>query len=450
VLHCEGWQKEFRMSSAEGFSTTYREKLCKADEAFDELSEDSLVVFGTGLSEPQQLLWALSNRLRDDKLQRLRIFSGPPGYHAADSLCAPDIASRVERVSQFIGPTERDDVRAGLVTYLPHQFHDIPRLISETMDVELAFTTVSPMDASGNFTLGTNNDFISAALRCARQVVVEVNENMPRVHGDALLHIDDVKRVVENHVPLPPVERVTGGAVDEEIAQRIAQLVPDGATIQVGSGALPGMVCAALAGHRDLGIHTELMVPGLMDLVRSGAANGSKKSERPGKHVFTLVIGDSEDLSLVHDNPDFESHPVTYTNHPAVIARNDRMISINAALEVDLLGQVNAESLGGYQFSGAGGQLDFVRGAYESKEGKSILAFHSTARKGSVSRVVPAFHPGTVVTTPRSDTHYVVTEFGAANLKGKSVRERVSAIIELAHPDFREGLRRASKELHLV
>ena len=163
-----------------------------------------------------------------------------------------------------------------------------------------------------------------------------------------------------------------------------------------------------------------------------------------------LIVGDHDDLALVHNNPDFESHPVTYTNHPSVIARNERMISINAALEVDLAGQVNAESLGGFQFSGAGGQLDFVRGAYDSPEGKSILAFHSTARKGSVSRIVPVLPEGTIVTTPRSDTHFLVTEFGVVNLKGKSVKERALAIIELAHPDFRDELSRASRELHLV
>ena len=332
----------------------------------------------------------------------------------------------------------------------PHQFHQIPRIIEETMDVGLAITTVSPMNDAGYFTLGTNNDFIGASLRCARQVMVEVNENMPRVYGDALLHISEVDAVVENHIPLPPVERVTGGPVDEKIAQIIAELVPEGATIQVGSGALPGMVCAALEGHRDLGIHTELMVPGLIDLVRCGAANGSRKTEKPGKHVFTLVVGTADELAIVHDNPDFESHPVTYTNLPSIIARNDRMISINSALEIDLLGQVNAESLGGYQFSGAGGQLDFVRGAYDSKDGKSILAFHSTARQGSVSRVVPRLGAGTVVTTPRSDTHHVVTEFGGVDLKGKSVKQRALAIIELAHPDYREDLHRASRELHLV
>ena len=438
------------MSSVEQFTSEYSAKLTDSDDAVASLPEDSLVIFGTGLSEPQRLLWSLSNRLRDGNLCRLRIFSGPPSYHAADSLFAPDIADKVERVSQFVGPAERNDIRAGLVSYLPHQFHSIPRLISETMEVTLAFTTVSPMDESGHFTLGTNNDFISTALRCAREVIVEVNENMPRVHGDARLHISDVDAVVENHIPMPPVERVAGGPVDEKIAGWIAELVPEAATIQVGSGALPGMVCAALEGHRDLGIHTELMVPGLLDLVRSGAANGSKKTEKPGKHVFTLVVGDADDLALIHENPDFESHPVSYTNRPSVIARNDRMISINSALEVDLLGQVNAESLEGFQFSGAGGQLDFVRGAYDSKGGKSILAFHSTAKQGTISRIVPMFREGTVVTTPRSDTHYVVTEFGVANLKGKSVKERALAIIELSHPDFREELHRASRELHLI
>jgi len=438
------------MASDTEFSSEYQGKLCRAEDAVASLPNDSMLVFGTGLSEPQRLLWALASRLRDQNLSRLRVFCGPPGFHATDSLCAPDIAQQIERVCQFVSEPERKNIRAGTVSYLPHQFHQIPRIIKETMDVDLAFTTVSPMDASGHFTLGTNNDFINGALRSAQQVIVEVNENMPRVHGDALLHISEVAAVVENHVPLPPVERVTGGPEDERIAARIAELVPNGATLQVGSGVLPGMVCKALSGHKDLGIHTELLVPGLLDLVRSGAANGSRKTEKRGKHVYTLIVGDHDDLALVHNNPDFESHPVTYTNHPSVIARNERMISINAALEVDLAGQVNAESLGGFQFSGAGGQLDFVRGAYDSPEGKSILAFHSTARKGSVSRIVPVLPEGTIVTTPRSDTHFLVTEFGVVNLKGKSVKERALAIIELAHPDFRDELRRASRELHLV
>ncbi len=438
------------MSSTARFASEYSAKLCKAEDAVAALPENSMLIFGTGLSEPQLLLWALASRMRDGDLARLRVFCGPPGFYAADSLCAPDLAPQIERVCQFVGPVERENIRERRVSYLPHQFHQIPRLIAETMDVDLAFTTVSSMDDSGYFTLGTNNDFINGALRSARKIIVEVNENMPRVHGDAFLHISDVSAVVENHIPLPPVARVEGGPEDETIAARIAELVPNGATLQVGSGVLPGMVCKALANHKNLGIHTELLVPGLLDLIRSGAANGSRKTEKHGKHVYTLIVGDEDDIALVDDNPDFESHPVTYTNHPSVIARNERMISINAALEVDLAGQVNAESLGGYQFSGAGGQLDFVRGAYDSKDGKSILAFHSTARKGTVSRIVPFLQEGTIVTTPRSDTHYLVTEFGVANLKGKSVKERAAAIIELAHPDFREQLHQASRDLHLV
>ena len=432
------------------YASDYQAKLRKPDDAIASVRADSLVIFGTGLSEPQLLLGALANRLRDGGLARLRIFSGPPGYYARDSLCAPDLTDRLERISQFVGPNERDNIRAGVVSYLPHQFHHIPRLIEETMDVALAITTVSPMNRSGYFTFGTNNDFITAAARCAHQVILEVNENMPRVHGDARIHIGDVDAVVENHVPLPPVGRVPPQPDDEKIARSIAALVPDGATLQVGVGAMPGAVCEFLKDHRDLGIHTELLVPGLFDLVRSGAANGSRKTSKVGKHVYTLAIGNRDDMDLLHDNPDFESHPVNYTNHPAVIARNGRMISINSALEMDLLGQVNAEFLDGYQFSGAGGQLDFVRGAYDSKEGKSILAFHSTARGGTVSRIVSRFREGTVVTTPRSDTHYVVTEFGVADLKGKSVRARALAIIELAHPDYRDELRRASQDLHLV
>ncbi len=431
------------------YAAEYAAKLTKSDDAMASVPEGSLLIFGTGMSEPQQLLSSLASRVRDGRLQGLRVFSGPPSYYAADSILAPDLANRIERVCQFVGPQERDNIRRGLVSYLPHQFHQIPRLISECMDVDLALTTVSPMEPDGHFTFGTNNDFISGAVRCARRVVVEVNEHMPRARGNASLHIRDVDTVIENHIPLPPVQRNPGTPTDAKIAERIAELVPDGATLQVGAGGLPGLVCAALNNHRDLGIHSELMVSSFFDLVRSGVINGSRKTEKPGKHVFTLVVSNAEDLAFLDDNPDFESHPVDYVNRPEVIARNDRMIAINSALEVDLTGQVNAECLGGFQYSGAGGQLDFVRGAYDSKDGKAILAFHATARGGTISRIVPTLAEGTVVTTPRSDTHYVATEFGVTNLKGKSMRERARALIELAHPDFREQLERARHELHL-
>jgi len=236
----------------------------------------------------------------------------------------------------------------------------------------------------------------------------------------------------------------------EPIGRAIAELVPDGATIQLGIGAIPNAVCSYLEGHQDLGIHTELFCPGMVDLIRKGVVNGRRKNLHPWKHVFTNALGDVDMYAFMNDNPSMESYPVSYTNAPEVIAQNENMISINSTLEVDLLGQCNSESLGGFEFSGTGGQLDYVRGAFNSKGGKSFIAFYSTAHDGEVSRIVPRFEPGAVVTTPRMDTHYLATEYGVVNLKGKSARQRALDIIGLAHPRFRDELQRAAEDLRIV
>lgn len=227
-------------------------------------------------------------------------------------------------------------------------------------------------------------------------------------------------------------------------------MVPDGATLQLGIGGLPNAVTANLMGHKDLGIHTEVFGPGMVDLIKNGVVTGRRKNTHPLKNVFTVAQGTREMYDFMNDNPSMESYPVSYTNDPAVIAKNDNVISINSVLEVDLLGQCNAEFLGGSQFSGTGGQLDFVRGAFNSKGGKSILAFYSTAQKGQISRVVPRFETGAVVTTPRMDTHYLVTEYGVANLKGKSTRDRALDIIGLAHPRFRDDLLKDAENMYLI
>jgi itaconate CoA-transferase len=237
---------------------------------------------------------------------------------------------------------------------------------------------------------------------------------------------------------------------DETIGKTIAGMVPDGACLQLGWGALPSSAARFLEGHKDLGIHTEVFVPALVSLIKNGAVTGRRKNLHPYKHVFTVAQGNQEMLAFLDDNPAMESYPVSYTNHPAVIAQNDNMISINSILEVDLLGQCNAEFLAGHQFSGTGGQLDFVRGAFDSKGGKSILAFHATAKKGTVSRIVPRLEHGAMITTPRMDVHYLVTEFGAVNLKGRSTRERALAIIGLAHPRFRDDLLREAENMYLL
>jgi itaconate CoA-transferase len=259
-----------------------------------------------------------------------------------------------------------------------------------------------------------------------------------------------VDAIVENHVPLLEMVPPEPEPEDEMIGKQITDLVPDGATIQLGVGGIPNSITRYLDGHKDLGIHTEVFGPGMVDLIEKGVVTGRRKTIHPRKSVFTVTQGVKRTYEFINDNPSMESYPVSYINEPSVIAQNDNMISINSIIEVDLLGQCNAEFLGGSQFSGTGGQLDFVRGAFNSRGGKSILAFYSTAKNGEISRVVPRFQTGTVVTTPRMDTHYLVTEYGVVNLKGKSTRERALNIISIAHPKFRDSLLREAEDMHLI
>jgi itaconate CoA-transferase len=316
--------------------------------------------------------------------------------------------------------------------------------------VDVTVTTVSPMDRAGFFSFGTINDYITTAARHCRRLIVEVNRHMPRVFGDSLLHVSEVDAIVEHDAPLVELIPTVPKPEAETIGRHIAAMVPDAATIQLGLGSIPNAVCLYLEGHKDLGIHTELLVPGMVHLIKKGVINGRRKNRHRRKHIFTNAIGDRDLYEFIHDNPSMESHPVSYTNDPAVIAANDNMISINSTLEVDLLGQCNSEYLGGFEFSGTGGQLDYVRGAFNSKGGKSIIAFYSTTHNGEVSRVVPRFAAGTVTTTPRMDTHYLVTEYGAVNLMGKSTCERAMEIVKLAHPKFRDSLMAEARKMCLA
>jgi itaconate CoA-transferase len=259
-----------------------------------------------------------------------------------------------------------------------------------------------------------------------------------------------VAAIVENHVPLLEMIPPEPKPEDEIIGKYIAEMIPDGATIQLGFGGIPNSITRCLKGHKDLGIHTEVFGPGMMDLIEKGVVTGRRKNLHPRKNVFTVAQGTRKMCEFMDDNPSMESYSVSYVNDPAVIAMNDNMISINSILEVDLLGQCNAEFLAGSQFSGTGGQLDFVRGAFNSRGGKSILTFYSTTTDRQISRVVPRFETGTVVTTPRMDTHYLVTEYGVVNLKGKSTRERALDIISIADPKFRDDLLLEAENMHLV
>lgn len=285
--------------------------------------------------------------------------------------------------------------------------------------------------------------------RAAKRLLVEVNENMPRIYDEgAQLHVSEVDAIVENHVPLLELPVRGAAPEDQAIGRIIADMVPDGACLQMGVGALPNLVCAALKNRNDLGVHTEALNPGLIDLARAGVVTNKRKTLDRGKTVFTFAMGQKATYDFLDNNPGVESWPVDYVNDPRIIPQNKDVVSINATLQIDLTGACNSEHMLGHQYSASGGQLDFVRGAFASKGGKSIIAARSTAAKGKVSRIVPRLDGP--VTTPRIDTQYVVTEFGAANLKGLSSTERAKALIALAHPDFRDELTEAAKQLHLL
>jgi len=432
------------------YRAQYRGKLTTPEQAVSGIKSGSTLVHGLAAAEPPALLQAIADRIRAGGLSNLSVHSLLPTENVSKTLLSPDLADCVQAFSWFVSKSSRSAVRVGLNYYVPNHFHQVPRLMRENLDIDVTVTAVSPMDRAGFFSFGTANDYTSTVARCCKRLIVEVNKNMPRVFGDALLHISEVDAVVEHTTPLIEFKWPGPKSEDDAIGKLVAELVPDGATLQLGFGGLPNVIAMKLMGHKDLGIHTEVFGPAMVELIRKGVVTGRRKNLHPMKNVFTVAEGTGEMYRFMHDNPSMESYPVSYTNNPDVIAMNDNMVSINSIIQVDLLGQCNAESLAGYEYSGTGGQLDYVRGAYNSRGGKSILAFYSTARKGQVSRVVPRLDSGAVITTPRMDVHYLVTEHGAVNLKGKSTRDRALDIISIAHPRFRDSLLREAENIYLL
>jgi itaconate CoA-transferase len=428
----------------------YEEKLTSPQQAMEQVKSGDTIVYGMSIAQPPALLAALAQRARNRAVSDLKVYTFLPREHATTTVLLPDLCDCIENYSWFVGAADRDSVKVGLNYHVPSYLHQIPQIVSDYMDIDVAMATISPLDKAGYFSLGTANDYFSTAARHCKRLFVEVNRNMPRVFGDSLIHISDVDSVVENHVPLMELHLADPKPEDAIIGPAIAEMVQNGATIQLGIGNLPNAVARYLMDKKDLGIHTELFTEGMVNLIEEGVVNGRRKNMHPQKHVFTTAAGTKRMYEFMNDNPSMESYSASYVCSPSIIAKNDTMISINSVLEVDLLGQANAEFLEGSTFSGTGGQLDFVRGAFTSRGGKSILAFYSTARGGTISRVVPRLASGSVVTTPRADVHYLATEYGIVNLKGKSTRERVFAIISLAHPKFREKLMRQAEDMYLI
>ncbi|MFN3200797.1 MAG: GNAT family N-acetyltransferase [Bradymonadia bacterium] len=429
------------------WTTRYAHKIGSHADAVRRLLPGRRIFIGSGAAEPLGLVDALcahGDHLADNEIVHLLTLGEAPHV-------APEMASRFRHTAFFIGANVREAVGEGRADFMPVFLSEIPKLIrSRRIRIDAALIQISPPDAHGFASLGVSVDVVRAAVDSAGLILAEVNPYMPRTLGDSFVHMDQIDALVPIERPLPELQPPTLDGVTRQIGRNVADLIPNGATLQMGIGKIPDAVLAALTHHRDLGVHTEMFSDGVIPLIERGVINGSRKSILPGKVVTSFAMGTRRLYRWMHDNPIVEMRPSEFTNDPFTIARHERMIAINSALAVDLTGQVAADTLMGRFFSGIGGQVDFIRGAARSQGGRPIIALPSTAKKGQVSKITPAFEEGAGVVTSRGDVHYVVTEYGVAELWGKSIRERAMALIDIAHPDHRGELLAAAKRRRYV
>jgi len=360
-----------------------------------------------------------------------------PGPHLA-----PEMAGHFRHRALFIGPNARRAVNEGRADYVPVFLSDVPHLFdSRALPLDAVLVNATSPDAHGFCSLGTSVEAMHAAIRAAGTVIVQFNRSMPRTLGDSFIHVSEIDLAVE--VDVPPYERPIGdiGDVERQIGAHVAELIPDGATLQLGIGAIPAATALFLTDKRDLGVHTEMFTDSVVDLVEAGAITGAAKERNRGKIVTGFLMGSRRVYDFVHDNPMVEMRPVDFTNDTSIIRTFRKMVAINSAIEVDLSGQVVADSIGSRLYSGVGGQMDFIRGAALAEEGRAIIALPSTAAGGTASRIAPTLKEGAGVVTTRAHVRTVVTEYGVAELLGRSLRERAAALIAIAHPDFRDELR---------
>jgi 4-hydroxybutyrate CoA-transferase len=419
------------------WQTSYFSKLVSAEKALEAVESSMRVYIHPGCAEPEVLVHALIARapeLRDVEVVHMMTL-GNAEY------AKPEMEGHFRHNAIFIGSNVREAVNDGRADYTPIFLGEVESLFETgQLPLDVALVQVSPPDAHGFCSLGVGIDATLTAAKTAKHVLAEINDQMPRTYGDSFLHVNDFEAIVESSHPLCELPRTDIQEVHRGIARNVASLIEDGSTLQLGIGGIPDAVLPELLGLRDLGVHTEMVSDNVIPLIESGVINGRLKTIHPRKIILGFVLGSKELFDYVDENPLFEFHPTGYTNDPFLIRQNDRMVAINSALEVDLTGQVCADSLGTYFYSGIGGQVDFLRGAASSRGGKPIIALPSTAKGGKISRIVPVLTTGAGVVTSRGLTHYVVTEYGVAFLHGKTVRERAEALIQIAHPDFREEL----------
>ncbi len=424
----------------------YQSKICTPDDAVKSIKSGDYVVVSHACGEPRSLTKAMSERyaeLRDVKVVH-RVGMGECLY------AQPGMEEHFRHISLFGGINTRKAIYEGRADYIPRFISETPALFLEGhIPVDVALITVSPPDKYGYCSLGISVDYSLPAARMAKTVIAEVNDNMPRTLGDSFMSVKDIAHFVLSDIPLMEVEPVTQTNVEIQIGNYCADLIEDGSTLQMGIGAIPDAALAAMVNKKDLGIHTEMFSDGLIPLVEQGIINGSKKTIHPYKIISTFMMGTQVLYEWLDDNPLVEMHPENYVNDPWVIAQNYKVVSINSALQIDVLGQVAADTIGPKQFSGVGGQIDFIRGAKRSVGGgKSIIAVPSTASGGKVSRIVSSLYEGTAVTTTRNEVDFVITEFGVAQLSGKTNLERLKALVSISHPDFRDEIMFHAKKLY--
>lgn len=413
--------------------------LCSASDAVKAISSGNRVYIHGMAAAPQELIRAMVARA--DELRSVEIVQ--MHTEGAAPYASPEFSDSFRVNALFIGANVRQAVEDGRADYTPVFLSEIPDLFrSGAMPIDVALVQVSPPDRHGFCSLGVSVEATRTAVQVAKCVIAQVNRDMPRTHGDGLIHVDNINYLVEHDTPLPEVLTRAPSEVELKIGAFCAELVEDGATLQMGIGAIPNAVLCSLTHHRDLGVHTEMFSDGLIDLVERGVVTGRAKCVHPGKIVASFVIGTKRLYDFVDDNPLVAMLDVGYVNSTSVIARNPKVTAINSAIEVDLSGQVCADSIGRRLYSGVGGQMDFIRGASQSAGGKPIIALPSTTRDGR-SRIVSTLKPGAGVVTTRAHVHWVVTEYGAVNLHGKTLRERARALTNIAHPQHREELERA-------
>lgn len=421
---------------------SFKEKYMSAEEAVKLINSGDRVYIHSVAAAPQPLINAMTARapeLEDVEIVHLHTEGDAP-------YVKPEYSGTFKTNALFVGANVRKAVNDGRADYLPIFLSEVPGLFRrEILPIDMALVQVSPPDKHGYCSLGVSVEATRAALQCAKKAIALVNPNMPRTHGDGIFHASRFNALVQTDEPLHELSIPAPNQVEQKIGNNCAELVEDGATLQMGIGAIPNAVLNALGNHKDLGIHTEMFSDGVIDLVEKGVITGKKKATHPEKIVAGFVMGSRRLYDFMDDNPMIAMLDIEYVNDTAVIRKNPRVTAINSAVEVDITGQVCADSIGTYHYSGVGGQMDFIRGASLSEGGKPIIALPSTTSKGE-SKIVSQLKPGAGVVTTRAHVHYVVTEYGVANLYGKNLHQRAKALINIAHPDHREDLEKAARE----